>query len=192
MQRLSFLLVVTTGIFFGTTLLSPNPVYACSCAVEAGVTKQERVEEAFSQAGAVFAGRVSNIEDPPSPMSSSMAPVTVTFDVSKVWKGSGAQIQEITTPFSGASCGYEFRAGEEYLVYASEDMKVLLCGETKPLSNAKVDLETLGASGVLPDTSGAVGSPYEIPHIAAGVAILLAASSTLAALTFLKKPSRRL
>ena len=175
MRRLSFLLAVTTAIFLCATAIVPDRAYACSCAVEAGVTKQERAQEAFSQAAAVFAGEVTNIEDPPpSSVVSSVDPVTVTFDVSEAWKGAGSGTREITTPMSGASCGYEFQSGEEYLVYAPENMEVLLCGETKPLSNAKADLEVLGTANTLPDTSG-----ITTPNAVAGIAGLVLVLATL-------------
>lgn len=191
MHCLSFLLAVTTTVFFCTTLLAPDRAYACSCAVEAGVTKQERVQEAFSQANAVFAGKVTGVEDPPpSSVVSSADPVTVTFDVSEAWKGVQAETLEITTPMSGASCGYEFKAGEEYLVYAPEDMEIWLCGETKLLSDAKVDLETLGAADALPDTSGAVGPRYLVLYSVVGAASLAGVLATLA-LVISKKSSRR-
>ncbi|MGB3632620.1 MAG: hypothetical protein WA982_01120 [Rubrobacteraceae bacterium] len=190
MRRLSFLLAMTMTIFSCTIFLAPDRAYACSCAFEAGVTKQERVQEAFSQANAVFAGKVVDLEDPPSPVSSSMDPITATFDVSEAWKGSQAKTQKITTPLSEASCGYEFQAGKAYLVYASEDMEVLLCGETKPLSEAKVDLETLGTIDVLPDTSGVAGPRYLVPYSVVGASGLATVLATLA-LVISRKSSRR-
>lgn len=191
MCRLSFLLAITTTIFFCTTFLSTDRAYACSCAVEAGVTKQERVQEAFSQANTVFAGKVVDLEDPPSPVNNRMDPITVSFNVPEAWKGSQAKTQEVTTPLSSASCGYEFQAGKEYLVYASEDMEVLLCGETKLLSEAKVDLETLETVEILPDTSGVVGPRYlVVPYSVVGAAGLASVLTTLA-LVVSKKSSRR-
>ena len=188
MRRISILVAVTITIFTCTTLLSSGRAYACSCAVEFGIAQQERAEKAFSQAGAVFAGRVADIEDPPSPMNSSMDPVTVTFKVSEVWKGPQSETLEVTTATSGASCGYEFRAGKEYLVYTSENLEVFLCGETKPLSEAKADLEVLGTVDALPDTSGAVGPPYLVPYALVGAGLV----ATLAGLaTFFKSSSRR-
>ena len=194
MRRLGFLLAVTSAIFLCAAAISPGQAYACSCAVEAGVTKQERVEDAFARSGLVFAGEVADIESSSAtpgstgPVTiSSMDPVTVTFDISETWKGSQAKTQEITTPMSGASCGYEFQSGKEYLVYAPESKEVLLCGETKPLSKAKTDLKVLGNMGVLPDTSG-IAAPYAVAKVA-GLAAILAAPTLV--LISLVRSSRR-
>ena len=188
MRRLSFLLTVTTAIFLCATAIAPDRAYACSCAVEAGVTKQERSEKALVQATAVFAGEVTGIEGPPpSSVVSSADPVTVTFDVSKAWKGAGSGTREITTPMSGASCGYEFQSGEEYLVYAPKNMEVWLCGETKPLSDAKADLRVLGTANTLPDTSG-IAAPYTVAGIAGAV---LALTTLGVVFVFSRRLSRR-
>ena len=90
------------------------------------------------------------------------APATVTLRVSEVWKGPEQKTLEVETADSESICGYPFRSGERYLVYAGEDMPVGLCGETKPLSESSADLEALGDGeapkdgAVLSDTSGGV------------------------------------
>jgi hypothetical protein len=86
----------------------------------------------------------------------------VSFQVSEVWKGSERETLQVSTASQGPSCGYPFKEGQEYLVYArGKRMNVSACEETKPLSEASVDLEvldngeTMGGSGaVLYDTSG--------------------------------------
>jgi hypothetical protein len=85
----------------------------------------------------------------------------VSFRVSEVWKGPEQDTLEVSTPRYEASCGYSFKEGQEYLVYAEgKKMKVTYCGRTTLLSKASADLEvlvngeTLGGSGVLSDTSG--------------------------------------
>jgi hypothetical protein len=103
----------------------------------------------------VFSGEVIDIEKGPR-MSS------VTFRVSKVWKGKHQETQTVSTASSDAACGYWFSEGRKYLVYADgKKMGVSGCGRTTPLSEASADLEvlgdgeTLGGSGaVLYDTSG--------------------------------------
>jgi hypothetical protein len=110
----------------------------------------------------VFAGQVVNISKG-KPLSL-WEPNTVSFRVSEGWKGPEQDTLEVTTPRGGASCGYPFKEGQEYLVYAygkEESLKVDLCSETTPLSKASADLEaldngeTMGGSGaVLSDTSG--------------------------------------
>ncbi|CAN5888887.1 hypothetical protein BH23ACT11_BH23ACT11_16190 [soil metagenome] len=145
--------------------------YACSCAASSG-TPQERAEEAFAGAGAVFAGVVVDVSGPaPSTVMSSGDPVAVTFRVSEAWKGPPQETLEVTTATSSVSCGYEFQTGEEYLVYASRDLGVSLCSETKLLSDAAADLGVLGGGGELdegyelPDTSG---STYGLLYLISG------------------------
>ena len=56
----------------------------------------------------------------------------------------------MSTPSAGAICGYPFKEGQEYLVYAygkGEPFKVDLCSGTKPLSKANADLALLGKLG---------------------------------------------
>jgi hypothetical protein len=87
----------------------------------------------------------------------------VTLQVSEVWKGPQTETLEVTTPRDGATCGYNFKEGQEYLVYAygkEEPFKVDLCGETRLLSRAEAHLRVLGDGrnsgddGTLSDTSG--------------------------------------
>lgn len=74
-----------------------------------------------------------------------------------MWKGPEQETLEVRTPSAGPSCGYPFKEGQEYLVYAygkEEPFKVDSCGETTPLSEASADFEALGNGAVLSDTSG--------------------------------------
>jgi hypothetical protein len=81
--------------------------------------------------------------------------------VSEVWKGPERETLEVSTPRAGPACGYSFKEGKEYLVYAwGKKMEVDSCGRTTPLSEAGADLqvlgngETMGGHSVLYDTSG--------------------------------------
>ncbi len=92
----------------------PDCAYACSCApVEPPAVELQR-------AAAVFAGRVVHVDVPPAVggVISSADPVRVTFGVTEVWKGPVEASIQIVTARDGASCGYEFVPGAEYLVYA--------------------------------------------------------------------------
>jgi hypothetical protein len=142
-------------------VLLPDCASACSCAV---FGSKKQVEWALSHPGAVFSGEVVKI-DRPSSIKSSLAPETVTFRVSESWKGPKQQSLEVSTPVSGTSCGYPFKEGQEYLVYAygKQDLKVDLCSGTKPLSKAGAELALLGngekpkdGGDALTDTSGVV------------------------------------
>jgi hypothetical protein len=141
-------------VVLGLVALLPDCASACSCAVPPG-SEQEQARRELADSSAVFAGEVIDIEKGPQVSS-------VTFEVSKVWKGRQREIRTVSTPSYGAACGYPFKEGKEYLVYAwGKKMEVYLCGRTTLLSKASADLEvlgngeTMGGSGaVLSDTSG--------------------------------------
>lgn len=142
MKRLPLSRMVFAAAFLslGSPLLVPDCASACSCA-------QQLPEEAFSRSEAVFAGEVVDVGEPHRQqpgLKSSADPVPVTFRVSEVWKEPEEETIEVTTASDDASCGYSFREGESYLVYASEGMQVDLCSGTKQLSAAEAELETLG------------------------------------------------
>jgi hypothetical protein len=148
----------------GLVALLPDCASACTCAVPPG-SQQERAERALADAAAVFSGEVLDVEEePPTRMFGiRLLSSRVTLRVSEVWKGPQRETLEVTTPRHGASCGYPFKEDQEYLVYVygkEEPFKVNLCSETKPLSEARADLEALGngeaqgGGGVLFDTSG--------------------------------------
>jgi hypothetical protein len=95
----------------------------------------------------------------------SVSSVKVTLRVSEAWKGPQQETLVVSTPRDGATCGYAFKEGQEYLVYAygkEEPFEVDLCSGTKQLSDADADLRVLGdgrSSGddsTLSDTSGGV------------------------------------
>jgi hypothetical protein len=137
-------------VVLGLVALLPDCAYACSCMVP------RPVERELADSSAVFSGEVIDVEKRPQVS-------TVTFRVSKLWKGKQQETRTVSTPSSDAACGYPFKEGREYLVYAhgkEESLKDNVCGRTKLLSEASADLrvlgdgETLGGTGVLSDTSG--------------------------------------
>jgi hypothetical protein len=122
----------------------------------------------MARSTAVFAGTVLSVALPPdAPIISSADPITITFQVSTVWKGTAAQTLSVQTARDGASCGYTFQAGQEYVVYANggaADLQVSRCSRTKLLAEAGEDLAALG-TGSAPTpavTPTPVGSPT--PH----------------------------
>jgi hypothetical protein len=156
-------LVSVTLIVLGLVALLPDCASACSCS-SGGVPF--RVIAKGADAGAVFSGEVMDVEEgPPTrmlglPRGPSMR---VTLQVSEVWKGPQRDTLEVSTPRDGATCGYYFKEGEKYLVYAygkEEPLKVSLCSETRLLSKAHAHLRVLGdgwnpgEESALSDTSG--------------------------------------
>lgn len=108
------------------------------------------VEWALSHPGAVVSGKVVDVEKGGSYSSN------VTLRVYGVWKGPQRETLEMSTPSDGAACGYPFKEGQEYLVYAywgnqgtppRPGLNVDLCSQAKPLANADEDLALLGSLG---------------------------------------------
>ncbi|MFX3634717.1 MAG: hypothetical protein ACE3L7_23025 [Candidatus Pristimantibacillus sp.] len=84
---------------------------------------------------------------------SSESPVEVSFEVNQVWKGHVTPKLTVYTSQDEASCGVEFKQGNEYLVYAyaSEGkLKSGLCSGTTLLTNASNDLVILGGGSIPP------------------------------------------
>jgi hypothetical protein len=111
---------------------------------------------AFGAASAVFVGTAldSRTREPKAKTLAEVdwTPVVVRFAVLQPFLGvEGAEV-EVETGRGGGDCGYQFRKGESYLVYASRgpDGKRLLtsiCSRTRPVSDASEDLEFLRGLG---------------------------------------------
>jgi hypothetical protein len=151
---------VVVLVVLGLLVLLPDCAHACSCG--GGVPFPVLARGAV--ASAVFSGEVLDVaEGPPRRMfGTSVSSFRVTLRVSEVWKGPWRETLEVSTPSGGASCGYPFKEGQEYLVYAygkEEPFKVDLCSETRQLSKASMHQRVLGDGQTpggepLPDTSG--------------------------------------
>ena len=180
-RPLGALTPLVLAILGGVFLLSPECASACMCT---GPPGSQDVERALADSEAVFSGEVVKI-DQPSPFKSSAALETDTFWVYEVWKGPEEEILEVHTALIGASCGYPFKEGEEYLVYAytgKQGLEVDLCNGTQRLTEAQADLEVLGAGEkptgggeALSDTSGGVsaGAMVGVAGLALAAALLL-------------------
>lgn len=123
-------------------LLDPSYASACSCI-------PQNVKQAFLASGSIFAGRVVKIEPNED---SERGGYTVTFEVSEAWKGVRDPILKVNTAGNSAICGYAFKNGQDYLVYATKepgyDLRVSLCSRTQPLDQAAEDLKELGEPAV--------------------------------------------
>ncbi len=146
-------------LIVGLVALLPDCASACTCA---GFPGSQR---ALEQSNAVFSGEVMDVEGVSFTrmFGMSIPSEKVTLRVSEVWKGPQRDTLEVSTPRDGATCGYNFKEGQEYLVYAygkEQPFKVDLCSETRLLSRAGAHLRVLGegrSSGdasALSDTSG--------------------------------------
>jgi hypothetical protein len=145
----------------------PSIGYACSCIVP------PPPDQALQQANAVFAGKVISIKE-----NNDKYEKTVLFEVTTTWKGIDQKQIEITTPLNSAACGYEFKEGQQYLVYANQEesnqFETNLCTRTAELSSAKEDLSVLG-EGEMPTTemkNEGVAKPVSIYAWISGVVII--------------------
>ena len=152
LMRLARLMIALTML----TLVSARDGLACECA-SSGPPGQN----AF-QADAVFAGTVRKItpalEDgialPPGDTRISRI-LRVEFDAVLPFRGIQPSNVSVLTDTSGSTCGYRFKQGERYLVYATRNVRGTglvtgICSRTRPPSEAAEDLQflqTLGAPG---------------------------------------------
>ena len=137
-------LFLTLACLF-VVLASAGRADACSCA-GAGTPCG-----ALGSASAVFVGTVTGARERKFEGKKDdidWTPIAFKFSVSQAFSGvEGAEV-EVATGRGGGDCGYGFRKGETYLVYAykSSDGKTLLtgiCTRTRPVADAAEDLEFL-------------------------------------------------
>jgi len=149
-MKTRLLIVVIFLFLIGLISLSiplyPHESSACSCIIQS-------TNEALENSVAVFSGKVTKItEDHPTwPIISTADPVTVEFQVDRVWKGPSEKTIKVTTVSDEGACGYGFEMGKTYLVYSYEIedndplvLKVSLCSRTAPIADASEDLSELG------------------------------------------------
>jgi hypothetical protein len=144
--RISILLVVAAAFI----IVRPNCAYACSCRPPG-----TPVEE-LNQSDAVFLGRVVEVNAARGSITGSGDSTTVTFDVSKVWKGQITRTSILVTPGSSASCGVTFEQGKDYVVYGRMNegsLNTNLCSRTRLAGEATEDIAALGAGQPIDATS---------------------------------------
>jgi hypothetical protein len=130
-------------VVFGVVI---NAMRACdSIACDCAAPPPPR--EALQKSAGVLLARVVKIQDDP------MVPATriVELKVERWWKGGDSPTLIVATNKSGAACGYGFREGDRYLVYAHAEagkkmMTVSRCSRTRTLAQAEKsgDFKELG------------------------------------------------
>lgn len=130
-------------------LASARAAEACTCGGTGGPC------ESFGGASAVFVGTVTGVKVKPFPKSVEAAraepdwtPVVVRLAVLQPFLGAEGSEFEVATGRGGGDCGYTFRKGETYLVYAygggaGKPPSTGICTRTRPASEASEDLEFL-------------------------------------------------
>lgn len=121
-------------VAFGLAISLPtSSARACSCAPPPPPLV------ALDQALAVFSGKVTRISANRS---------LVWLEVHRAWKGVKEPEMLVSTASHEAACGFPFRIGEHYLVYATGQngpmLRTGLCSRTKRLAEAAADLAELG------------------------------------------------
>lgn len=124
-------LLVVAGSFFADAS-------ACSCLPE------RSVEEEFQEVDLVFLGTVLELT---RGSEATVPQVAVRFEVIRGFKGVRESRLTVVTPRDEAACGFPFREGKTYLVYAHRretgPPTTTLCSRTRPLSRAREDLQIL-------------------------------------------------
>jgi hypothetical protein len=154
--RLLSLLFIAGLIFICST-----KALACSCAFGGGAPCQE-----FWRVDAVFAGTVvgsGKITVDEGELKHDMRLVRLTVD--QPIRGMKAAEVDVVTGWGGGDCGYEFKIGQRYLVYAYRDEKdqrlsTSICTRTRLLTEADDDfafirsMPTSNANGLVFGTVG--------------------------------------
>jgi len=125
------------------SLCAPSGILACDCAYPGAPCK------AFTRTPYIFSGKVTKISSISIKMSSGdeYQDRLITFAVERSYRGlEGKKVAEVVTGSGGGDCGYDFRAGESYLVYAlphpaTGKLYAGICSRTRLLSEAGDDLE---------------------------------------------------
>ena len=142
---MKFLLACTVLLFAFVT-----QAVACSCAGE------QKPCEAYGDAFAVFTGTVTfSSTTKVKEAGYEFTKRLVRLHVDRPLKNVEASDIEIMTGWGDADCGFGFRLGGQYLVYAYGDdkkrLETSICTRTRPLSDATADLEFIrGLSSAAP------------------------------------------
>src|SRR4051794_27055625 len=117
-------------------LTSAAPAEACSCVAPGPAC------EAYWQASAVFVGRVTSISPAQAPQGRAqfLRSRRVALEVAEPFARVAGRTIEVLTGSGGGDCGFPFKEGTAYLVYASPGesgaLLVSACSRTRALPDA--------------------------------------------------------
>lgn len=124
-------------------LLNVNADTARACSCESPKSPAQELE----RAAAVFAGKVVEIMSHKQTADPFLT-IEVVFNVETIWKGAGDKTVSVFTSAHSDNCGYRFKRGRTYLVYAYRHLggqvSTSICSRTRRLKNAHEDLKELG------------------------------------------------
>ena len=137
MKTLMFCLLLAASLAFGT-----ETGLACTCVPSKGPGEDLKL------ATAVFSGKVIEIRR--HKVGDVFARAEAVLRVERVWKGGEATTVSVFTASHSATCGYGFKEGRTYLVYAYKDaegrLSTGICSRTRRLKDAGEDIKVLGAA----------------------------------------------
>lgn len=137
MKALMFSLLLGIYLLFGANLS-----LACTCVPVTSAS------QGLEGATAVFSGKVIEIRTHKQ-SEDIFARVEVVFETERVWKGVVTRRFSVFTSSQSSACGYGFKEGRTYLVYAhghiGSRLSTSICSRTRRLKDARADLEELGA-----------------------------------------------
>jgi len=135
-----YLLFLTALVFISLPIFTEE-AHACSCMFGGMQPCQE-----YSEADAVFAGTVvGNSEVMTGEGNNKYAQRLVRFSLEQGFRGVEGSFVEVITGQGDSDCGYGFKQGRQYLVYArrnAQDKRLYtgICLRTRPLAEAAADL----------------------------------------------------
>jgi hypothetical protein len=138
----------TLAVLGVLTIAGESKALACSCAMSGPPC------QAAWTSDAVFSGTVLSMT--PIKDGSLGAPflsLVVKFTVEQGFVNVAPGSLEIVTGMGGGDCGYRFKVGVKYLVYATKyasHLSTSICSRTRPLAEAKEDLLYLSTMGAAP------------------------------------------
>src|SRR5262249_41583039 len=130
--------VACSAAFVTVLVLSSRTAAACEC-LGGGPPCQN-----YFQVDAVFVGTVRAISTIGGTPDATFQRHSVTFTIERAFRGVEGMTVDVATGVGGGDCGYEFKAGERYLVYAYKNGRTgpstSICSRTRPMSAAGDDL----------------------------------------------------
>ena len=152
-------IVVALALCVFAQLAGAPSADACTC-MSSGPACQ-----AFWTTDVVFDGTVTTIEPTSreetfSGRTFQVSELVVTLQVRQGWKGVEGETVQVTTSGSGASCGFDFKIGGRYLVFASRGgsgsrPRVSLCSSTRAYNGTGEPAAFFASLGA-PETGGRV------------------------------------
>lgn len=150
----SILIAVALGLW-------PQSAYACLCPPPV----ERNPQALLNKAAEVFLGRV--VETRWIERRTGLGDIEVVVEVERVWKGAPEARKLVYTDADTGLCGFPFRTGERYLIYAEADeirdqLWVEFCGGTLGATRAQRDLEVLGEGTMPVAVDGYYVSPEDL------------------------------